>query len=173
MPRNFKDMTLERDNAVTKARSVLWARKNKDLRTLNVVIASGGLGKSAFLEKLASDLTTDLTEGNDNIVPVLISFNTRNFGREVFASNPPVAIGARMLLSYFIKDPSPVKLELVMKWLGEICESNIVSSLKFISICTDCILRDYHGNTPDQPLPRLMLGVDKLSLVSNSEELLR
>ena len=85
-PNEFIDQIVERDEAIESAKKSLFATGNKSLRTLNVVFASAGMGKSAFLDALSLSFSADY-ERDDKagstarlVVPINLSFNTKYFG---------------------------------------------------------------------------------------------
>ena len=107
---------MERESQIRLLDSFLFQPKNaKGKRDLITAVASSGMGKSAFTDEYCRR-----TAGNTRscIHPIAITYNTLEFGPHLAKEIVTVSIdlAARLIMSYFLSNPSP-------SLLGKICKS--------------------------------------------------
>lgn len=161
----------ERDDVFHELDAELWANRGpKGLRKLVAMLASSGMGKSAFVDAYGEYLLRK--EDAVRVIPVNISFNTTNFGPQCHSSHV-ISIASRMLLSYCVRDPNPRRLEEVMNILETICGDHHERS---IFLVVDWIITDFKEQTGQDA--RIFVGIDELGKGSltngsrNAEEVL-
>ena len=171
-PRYFREVTLERNKPIEFAKKSLFLKGNKGLRSLNVVMASAGMGKSAFLDELSLSLSADFVKDPKGVavIPVMVSFNTIFFGGYE-DPNPAITLGARMLLSYFVEDPNSDKLPLVAEILS-LCTQKMIG-LDIIKAIVGIILADFKQKHVDASSVSVGLGIDEISKSTVGVEILR
>lgn len=90
-------------------------RNTKGKRNLITAIASSGMGKSAFIDEYCR-----LIAGNEYscIHPIAISYNTKQFGKT--SQQDDVDLAARLLMSYFVSNPTNDLLNCIATILSNI-----------------------------------------------------
>ena len=85
---------------------LLYRPKNEKKKSnLIVAVASSGMGKSAFVDEFCRRSSeTDLN-------CIAITFNTNAFGKSV--GDSAIDLAARLLMSYFLSNPSKHFLEII------------------------------------------------------------
>ena len=112
-PQVFNDsMFLERETQINLLDDLLFKPKNaKGKRNLIVAVASSGMGKSAFVDEYSSRLLNKAKDHQlSNIHPIAITFNTNEFGGSIEGSTS-VDLAARLLMSYYVSNPSSSLLQ--------------------------------------------------------------
>ena len=155
---------LDRNEQLSEIDTCLSMRVTKKLRTLNVTIASPGMGKSRLLDTYAGLLVKKLEPRAQNqLVPVLVSFNTNKFGDSCHPASAAVTLGARVLVSALSPDPSQELVEVVMEELREIAAIHRLVELTLFDLCVEVALQLLQKKLDLAYLPRMLLGIDEVS----------
>ena len=116
-PQVFKgSMFMERETQTKLLDGLLFNAKNaKEKRSLIVAVASSGMGKSAFVDEYCRTRLLRMAEHDtddglrNDVYPIAITFNTKEFGGPL--GNDAVDLAARLLMAYFLSNPSIELLE--------------------------------------------------------------
>jgi hypothetical protein len=113
-------MFMERDMQMRLLDSLLFKPKNlKERRNLLVAVAASGMGKSAFVDEYSWRLLN--MAKLSCIHPIAITFNIKDFGGSL-QGDTVVDLAARLLMSYFVLNPS---IDLLAKIFGKLSEISI------------------------------------------------
>ena len=125
---------MERETQFRLLDSFLFQPKNaKQKRNLIVAVAASGMGKSAFVDEYCRR-TTDSC--------IAITYNTVEFGSQLGETiTVAVDLAARLLMSYFLSNPSP-------ELLGKICQSLLEANFRpgdekeMLQAVVECVKED-------------------------------
>ena len=111
---------MERETQMTLLDKLLYNPKNaKEKRNLIVAVAASGMGKSAFVDEYSSRLLNKAKDHQlSNIHSIAITFNTDEFGGSVGEAS--VDLAARLLMSYYVSNPSSSLLQKIFSILFDI-----------------------------------------------------
>eukprot|EP01036_Dinobryon_divergens_P022102 gene22102-30337_t len=125
---------MERETQFRLLDSFLFQPKNaKQKRSLIVAVAASGMGKSAFVDEYCRRSTDGC---------IAITYNTEEFGSQL-AETIPVAVdlAARLLMSYFLSNPSP---ELLGKIYQSLLDENFRpgDETEMLKAVVECVKKD-------------------------------
>ena len=166
-PQVFKDsLFMERETQMKSLDDLIFNAKNaKDKRSLIVAVASSGMGKSAFVDEYCRKRLLRISEEHDiddglrnNVYPIAITFNTKMFGGSL--KDDAVDLAARLLMSYFLSNPSIELLEHIHKVLSKNAEF-FESTNGVFRAAMQCIKEDLRTQSGVSK-PKILIACDEV-----------
>ena len=172
-PQVFKgSMFMERETQMKLLDGLLFNAKNaKEKRLLIVAVASSGMGKSAFVDeycrmRLLRMAEHDTDDGlRNNIHPIAITFNTLVFGGSL--GHDAVDLAARLLMSYFLSNPSMELLRNIYNALIHKNYGNFKNMDGVFETVVQCIKEDLRTQSGVSK-PKILIACDEVGK-SNDE----
>ena len=167
--RSFPDtLFLERETQMNMLDSMLFGERNAKLkRNILVVLASWGMGKSAFVDEYCQRRIRAFEEGQSSLFPVAITFNSNAIGKHVkndrdYGYEVGTDLAARLLMSYFLSNPSEEMLQSIYGALHNL-GFVILESTSVIECITED-LREQYGVQE----PKILIACDDLEKSLNA-----
>ena len=149
---------LERDTQMEMLDGLLYRPKNaKQKRNLIVAVASSGMGKSAFVDEYCRRRSSET-----DLNCIAISFNTNVFVGSL-GDSATIDLAARLLMSYFVSNPSKYFLENIYNALQESYIKLFGADIGVLKAAVEYIkmdLREQKGY--DTTKPKILIACDEV-----------
>lgn len=172
VPQSFPgSLFMERETQMKLLDDLLFQPKNsKEKRNLIVTVAASGMGKSAFVDEYCRRRVLHWTQGeklSGIIHPIAFSYNIDTFGGPN-GGGGPVDVAARLLMSYFVANPS----DSLMSDIYYSLQDAKLEVEDVVSVVMECIKEDLRVQS-GVAKPKILIACDEVAKNRDEQQIVR
>ena len=163
-------MFMEREAQLKLLDDLLFQPRNLKLkRNLILTVAASGMGKSAFVDEYCRRLlhSTPGDTSSGTILPITITYNSDVFGKQL--EDLEVDLSARLLMSYFLANPSEHLLQTIY---NSVLEAKLYSKRKCVGVAMECIKEDLRMQSGVMK-PKILFACDDVGKCRDPQRVVR